>query len=95
MLEAHTYPDFGRNPCDLPIEERPRELEKLRLLQLDLSVRDSQATETGWVFATFMYDGSNPSRQKWKRLIPVGVSWEMIRVHTMTSIGRVPSGIPL
>lgn len=51
-------------------------LRNVRLLQVDVAVRDDRSTQTGWVFATFVYDksmttGSNP----WRRLRAVGVMW--------------------
>ena len=75
--DAHVYPNFDENPCSREIENRPREIRKLRLLQFDLAVRDSQADETGWVFATFMYDASvsSPRAWAWDRMTLVGVSW--------------------
>lgn len=50
---------------------------KLRLLQLDVAVRDSRANATtGWVFGTFQYekDASN-SPDWWRHMVPVGLMW--------------------
>jgi hypothetical protein len=48
----------------------------LRLLQVDLAVRDSRAASTtGWVFGTFVYDGNAPGATPWDRLVPVGLMW--------------------
>jgi hypothetical protein len=48
----------------------------LRLLQVDVAVRDSRATSTtGWVFGTFVYDGNAPGATPWDRLVPVGLMW--------------------
>lgn len=48
----------------------------LRLLQVDVAVRDSRATPTtGWVFGTFVYDGNAPGATPWDRLVPVGLMW--------------------
>jgi hypothetical protein len=48
----------------------------LRLLQVDIAVRDSRATTTtGWVFGTFVYDGNAPGATPWDRLVPVGLMW--------------------
>jgi hypothetical protein len=48
----------------------------LRLLQVDVAVRDSRATSTtGWVFGTFIYDGNAPGATPWERLVPVGLMW--------------------
>ncbi len=46
----------------------------LRLLQVDVAVRDTRATSTtGWVFGTFVYDGNAPGATPWERLVPVGL----------------------
>jgi hypothetical protein len=52
-----------------------RKVQKLRLLQMDLAIRDRNATETGWVFATYSYDGSRGGAGWWDRMVPVGVMW--------------------
>jgi hypothetical protein len=47
---------------------------KLRLLQVDLAVKDKRATETGWVFATYAWMDSG--NKKWKdNLAPVTLMW--------------------
>ena len=49
---------------------------KLRLLQLDIAVRDSRADEfTGWLFGTFMFYGKNGSDKYWENMIKVGLQW--------------------
>jgi hypothetical protein len=53
-----------------------RRVQKVRLLQMDLAIRDSRANETtGWVFATYSYDGSRGGAGWWERMVPVGVMW--------------------
>jgi hypothetical protein len=53
-----------------------RRVQKLRLLQMDLAIRDSRADDsTGWVFATYSYDGSRGGTGWWDRMVPVGVMW--------------------
>jgi hypothetical protein len=48
----------------------------LRLLQLDVAVRDSSNDEaTGWVFGTFVYQASTPGDNAWKKVVPVGLMW--------------------
>ncbi len=48
----------------------------LRLLQVDIAVRDENADETtGWVFGTFMFDSSMASSNYWENLVPVGLQW--------------------
>ena len=49
---------------------------KVRLLQIDIAVRDSRANSTtGWVFGTFIYNGSAPGATPWNRMVPVGLMW--------------------
>ena len=53
-----------------------RRMQKVRLLQMDLAVRDKRADETtGWIFATYAYDGSRGGAGWWERMVPVGVMW--------------------
>lgn len=65
------------NPTDTrcPNNDRPRDRAKLRLLQLDIAVRDGRATETGWVFGTFVYDGRIAGADPWSKVKPVGLMW--------------------
>jgi hypothetical protein len=52
------------------------EVRKLRLLQLDVAVRDHRFdATTGWVFGTFVYDGDAPGVTAYHRLVPVGLMW--------------------
>lgn len=54
----------------------PKEVTDVRLLQLDVAVRDSRANNTtGWVFGTFVYDSTSHGKSAWDRMIPVGLSW--------------------
>ncbi|MEP7290420.1 MAG: hypothetical protein ABI835_01500 [Chloroflexota bacterium] len=53
-----------------------RHLDTVRLLQLDIAVRDRRANATtGWVFGTFVYDAAQPGATLWERLVPVGLMW--------------------
>jgi hypothetical protein len=49
----------------------------LRLLQVDIAVRDSRANSSiGWVFGTFQYEkAASPSTNWWEHLVPVGLTW--------------------
>jgi mono/diheme cytochrome c family protein len=48
----------------------------VRLLQLDIAVKDSRAPVTGWVFGTFQYEkAASSSPQWWKHMVPVGLMW--------------------
>jgi hypothetical protein len=47
----------------------------MQLLQIDIAVRDINATETGWVFGSFVYNSAVTATDPWRRLRPVGLSW--------------------
>lgn len=49
---------------------------KLRLIQIDIAVRDHRASyKTGWVFGSFRYDRRVESELPWRRLRPTGLMW--------------------
>ena len=50
---------------------------KLRLLQLDIAVKDPRAKSTiGWVFGTFQYEkAAATSPNWWDHMVPVGLMW--------------------
>lgn len=51
---------------------------EVRLIQMDIAVKDPRSTDTGWVFATYVYDESLPAatpQQRWYNLTPVGLAW--------------------
>lgn len=47
----------------------------VRLLQIDIAIKDKRALKTGWVYGTFMYDDSSDGKTIWERMVPVGLSW--------------------
>lgn len=47
----------------------------LRLLQMDIAVKTDSADSHGWVFGTFVFDGSKGKVNYWENLIPVGLEW--------------------
>ena len=47
----------------------------LRLLQVDVAVRDPRATDTGWVFGTFVWKGPAQGDRMFDNLVPVGLMW--------------------
>jgi hypothetical protein len=48
----------------------------VRLLQVDVAVRDDRAdSTTGWVFGTFMYQSDAAGASPFDRLVPVGLMW--------------------
>ncbi len=53
-----------------------RDNHDVRLLQLDIAVKDERAVATnGWVYGTFIYDASQPGKDWVSRMVPVGPSW--------------------
>lgn len=63
---------------DKPKMTSPRAVIWVRLLQIDVAVKDSRvAGKTGWVFGTFVY-GGGPDGKKgsgWSNVSPVGLMW--------------------
>ena len=48
----------------------------VRLVQLDIAVRDEQVKDTtSWVMTTLVYDKDAPGQTGWDRLVPLGVQW--------------------
>ena len=56
----------------------------VRLLQIDIAVKDERAGPTGWYFATYAYDRSIPGSSPWLKMVPVGLMW-----------GNDPAGPPI
>jgi len=48
---------------------------KVRLLQIDVAVRDGRSEAGGWVFGTFQYDSSVQADSPWKRVRPLTLMW--------------------
>ena len=47
----------------------------VRLLQIDIAVKDSRAGATGWYFATYVYDRNVQNTSPWRRMVPLGLMW--------------------
>jgi hypothetical protein len=71
-VSANILPNAGGQP--LPV----------RLLQIDVAVKDNRSPVTGWYFATYAYDASIGGGSPWRRMAPVGLMW-----------GNDPQGPPL
>jgi hypothetical protein len=54
-----------------------RHLTTVRLIQVDMMVRDERAKATGgWVFGTWVYNGRQTGHANlWRNLVPVGLMW--------------------
>lgn len=57
----------------------PRDIVKVRLLQIDIAVRDSRVNgTTGWVMGTYVYGGGPTGKyggSGWENVSPVGIMW--------------------
>ncbi len=69
-LSAHVFPT---RVCQQ--NQTTRQILTVRLLQVDVAVRDDRATETGWVFGTFVYSAAASGSTIWERLVPVTAVW--------------------
>ncbi|MCW3463040.1 hypothetical protein [Chitinophaga nivalis] len=47
----------------------------VRLLQIDIAVKDKRAGEAGWAFGTFIYDAGKGGTTVWDKIVPVGLMW--------------------
>jgi hypothetical protein len=56
----------------------------VRLMQIDIAVKDRRAGPTGWYFATYAYDATQSGASPWKKMVPVGLMW-----------GNDPDGAPI
>jgi hypothetical protein len=53
-----------------------RTVKKVRLLQIDVAVKDSRAAgTTGWVFGTFNYNSAAPGTRPWDKMVPIGLMY--------------------
>lgn len=59
-----------------PYQSNDRVPKTLRLLQVDIAVRDQRNDSvTGWLLGTFCYNGNKPGETPFDRLAPVGLMW--------------------
>ncbi|TCM76622.1 hypothetical protein [Rhizobium sp. BK068] len=64
---------LGSSSQSLPVGQRTKR--PLRLLQVDIAVKDSRSFETGWVFGTFVWRGPPKGDQLFDNLVPVSLQW--------------------
>lgn len=57
-----------------PIARYERKVQTVRLLQIDVAVRDDRSI-TGWLFGTYAYDGRTDGKTAWDRMVPLGLQW--------------------
>jgi hypothetical protein len=74
-VTANIFPTTNMDPCRQPTEPA-RVNREMRLLQVDIAVRDTSAENpTGWVFGTFIYSAAAEPKKRPYRLVPVGLMW--------------------
>ncbi len=65
-------------------------VKKVRLIQLDIAVKDSRATDTQWALGTFIYNNAKKGEKWYEKLDPVGIGWEN-DVNELDDINRFPN----
>jgi hypothetical protein len=48
---------------------------KVRLLQIDIAVKDNRSNKGGWVFGTFQFDKGVTAQDPWRQITPVTLMW--------------------
>jgi hypothetical protein len=77
-IEWLAYTTKSFKPFSDDPKENPRSITVVRLIQMDIMVRDPRATATGgWVFGTFVYNGALAAQNTnpWLNTVPVGLMW--------------------
>jgi hypothetical protein len=57
-----------------PLSRFARSIGKVRLIQIDLQVRDDRSP-TGWLLGTYGYNGGAKGNTPWERMVPLGLQW--------------------
>lgn len=73
--QAYVEPKYTSDtpPPPQPI---PRTIMPVTLIQMDIMVKDSRATETGgWVFGNYQYNGALSGKAAYENLAPLGLLW--------------------
>lgn len=53
----------------------PRAVRTVRLVQMDVAVKDGRAPQTAWVFGTFVYERTADGASTWEKMVPLGLMW--------------------
>ncbi len=75
-LEVNVMPNSSGAAAGTPVP--------VRLLQIDIAVKDARAGVTGWYFLTYVYDKALPGTSPWRKMAPLGLMW-----------GNDPDGTPV
>lgn len=71
---ADVYTDV-QGACPCVTAGCPRGITTVRLLQIDIAIKDPRATETVWVFGSLVYDKNAPGKSAWDKMVPLGLMW--------------------
>jgi hypothetical protein len=90
--------DYLQNPVEWTAyittswtETVQRTVTTVRLIQMDMMIRDDRALSTGgWVFLTFCYNGALKKTNPWENLVPVGLMWGNDPSYTKNIIAAYP-----
>lgn len=74
-----------------PLSRYERRIGKVRLIQIDLQVRDERST-TGWLLGTYGYDGNAKGETPWARMTPLGLQWGNNPKVTFAETCKGPNG---
>jgi hypothetical protein len=67
---------------------------KVRLLQIDIAVKDSRSSEGGWVFGTFQFDKNAATQDPWRQITPLALMWGNDPTFTPADYDPVHAHIP-
>jgi len=74
--DIYMHKGISCKPNSIPSSsECSRMIDKVRLLQVDIAVKDVRADKTGWVFGTYVYNDEVEGKYFWEKLKPVGLMW--------------------
>lgn len=82
--DAHIYDNTVKKDI------KGKVVKKVRLLQVDIAVKDSRAPHTQWAFGTFIYNNAKEGKNWYEKLDPVGIGWDN-DVDQMNDINRFPN----
>ncbi|HVX37428.1 MAG TPA: hypothetical protein VHC71_14535 [Hyphomicrobium sp.] len=74
-----------------PLSRYERHIDKVRLIQIDLQVRDERSP-TGWLLGTYGYDGNAKGETPWARMTPLGLQWGNNPKVTFAETCKGPDG---
>ncbi|MDJ0907376.1 MAG: hypothetical protein QNI96_15265, partial [Woeseiaceae bacterium] len=90
--QAFAYVDPDTSECvQNEGPDCPRQVTDVHLYQIDFAVKDSRASETHWVFGTFVHDNTLPGEGfSWDKMVPLGWMWG----NDPELTANTPDGVP-